>query len=66
MEAVIVSPRYEIEIPRAVRESMGIKPGQKFDLVVGEGVIRLIPISDPEATSGDADTATAKGAGDSR
>lgn len=29
MEAVIVSPKYRIVIPRSVRESMNIKPGPK-------------------------------------
>jgi len=39
---VTVSPKYQIVIPREIRESMGIRPGQKVELVEYNGRIELI------------------------
>lgn len=44
METVTVSPKFQVVIPRAVRESIGIKPGQKVRVIEYEGRIELIPI----------------------
>lgn len=44
MAAVTVSPKYQIVIPREVREAAHIKPGTKVEIVVYNGQIRLIPI----------------------
>jgi AbrB family looped-hinge helix DNA binding protein len=41
---VTVSRRYKVVIPRAIRDSLGLKPGQKFDLTLREGRIELIPM----------------------
>ena len=43
-ETVMVSPRYEIVIPRAIRESLSIHPGQKIQLVRYQNHIELIPV----------------------
>jgi len=42
MATVTVSPKYQIVIPREIRESMGIRPGQKVELVEYNGRIELI------------------------
>jgi AbrB family looped-hinge helix DNA binding protein len=44
METVTVSPKFQITIPKRVRERLGIKPGQKMQMVVDNGRIQLIPI----------------------
>ena len=43
MTQVTVSPKYQIVIPRKIRESMKIRPGQKLIMVVEERSIRLLP-----------------------
>ena len=44
METVTVSPKYQVVIPLSVRRSLGLKPGQKVQVVVYEGRIELIPV----------------------
>lgn len=42
MPEVTVSPKYQIVIPKDVREMLKIKPGQKLQVVVMKGTIRLL------------------------
>ena len=44
MTSVTVSPKYQIVIPKAVRESMGIISGQKIQVLAYGNRIELIPI----------------------
>lgn len=44
MEAVLVSPKFQIVIPRAVREALSIRPGQKVQVIQYEDRIELIPM----------------------
>ncbi|MEX1198734.1 MAG: AbrB/MazE/SpoVT family DNA-binding domain-containing protein [Pseudohongiellaceae bacterium] len=44
MTAVTVSPKYQVVIPREVRESMGIAVGQKMQVLTYRGRIELVPI----------------------
>ncbi len=44
MDAVLVSPKFQIVIPRAVREALGIRSGQKLQIILYENRIELIPI----------------------
>jgi AbrB family looped-hinge helix DNA binding protein len=44
METVTVSPKYQVVIPRRVRESLQIKPGQKVQVLLFENRIELIPV----------------------
>jgi len=44
MTAVIVSPKFQVVIPKDVRESMGITPGQKIQMLTFRNRIELIPI----------------------
>jgi AbrB family looped-hinge helix DNA binding protein len=44
MNTVIVSPKYQIVIPKEVRESMGIVPGQKLQITSYQGRIEVILI----------------------
>ena len=44
MTAVTVSPKYQVVIPKEVRESMGIFSGQKIQVLTYQNRIELIPI----------------------
>ena len=44
MTAVTVSPKYQVVIPKQVRESMGIFSGQKIQVLTYQNRIELIPI----------------------
>ena len=44
MMAVTVSPKYQVVIPKDVRESMGIYSGQKVQVLDYRNRIELIPI----------------------
>jgi AbrB family looped-hinge helix DNA binding protein len=44
MSIVTVSPKYQVVIPRAVRELLKLKSGQKLQAIAYEGRIELIPV----------------------
>jgi AbrB family looped-hinge helix DNA binding protein len=44
METVTVSPRFQVVIPKAIRELLGIAPGQKVQAIAYAGRIELIPL----------------------
>ncbi len=44
MRAVTVSPKYQVVIPKEVRDSMGIVSGQKIQMLTYRNRIELIPI----------------------
>ncbi len=44
MTAVTVSPKFQVVIPKDVRESMGIFSGQKIQVLTYKNRIELIPI----------------------
>ncbi|MCP4992218.1 MAG: AbrB/MazE/SpoVT family DNA-binding domain-containing protein [Gammaproteobacteria bacterium] len=44
MTAVTVSPKYQVVIPKGIRESMGIVSGQKVQMITFLNRIELIPI----------------------
>ena len=44
MTAVTVSPKYQIVIPKEIRESMRIFSGQKIQIMPYQGRIELIPL----------------------
>jgi len=44
METVKVSPKFQIVIPRAVRKSIDIQPGEKVQVIPYENRIELIPL----------------------
>jgi len=44
MTEVTVSPKYQIVIPKEIRESMGIVSGQKVQIVSYQGRIEVIPL----------------------
>jgi AbrB family looped-hinge helix DNA binding protein len=44
METVVVSPKFQVVIPRGVREPLSIRPGQKIQVIQYEDRIELIPM----------------------
>jgi AbrB family looped-hinge helix DNA binding protein len=44
METVTVSPKFQVVIPRKVRESLDIRPGQKVQVIRYEDRIELVPM----------------------
>jgi len=44
MTAVTVSPKFQIVIPKDVREAMGIYSGQKVQVLTYQNRIELIPL----------------------
>lgn len=44
METVIISPKYQIVIPRQIRESLKLKPGMKVQVIAYSNRIELIPL----------------------
>ena len=43
MSEVTVSPKYQIVIPREVRNSLRIKPGQRLSVMANDFSITLLP-----------------------
>lgn len=43
MSSVKISPKYQIVIPRKIRESLQLKPGQKVQIIIYGDRIELIP-----------------------
>ena len=43
METVTISPKYQVVIPKDIRESLKLAPGQKVQAIVFENRIELIP-----------------------
>lgn len=43
MARTIVSSKYQVVIPKAVREVSGLRKGQALDVITKGGVITLIP-----------------------
>jgi AbrB family looped-hinge helix DNA binding protein len=52
VETVTISPKFQVVIPRKVRESLGIQPGQKVQVIRYEDRIELIPVRPVRVTRG--------------
>ncbi len=46
MERATVSTKYQVVIPKKVRDELGIEPGQKVQVIPYLGRIELIPVTD--------------------
>jgi AbrB family looped-hinge helix DNA binding protein len=44
MDAVTVSPKYQVVIPLKVREQMRVKPGQKMHVIAYDNMVVFIPV----------------------
>ena len=52
MQAVTVSPKFQVVIPRLVRNNLHLHPGQKVQVVEFDGRIEMIPERDIEELRG--------------
>lgn len=52
MTTALLSPKYQIVIPKEIRKSMNLKPGQRLDLVEKDGKIEIRPILTPDQLIG--------------
>lgn len=43
MDALTISPKYQVVIPKAVREALHLRAGQKVQIVAYDDRIELIP-----------------------
>jgi AbrB family looped-hinge helix DNA binding protein len=44
MTTVTVSPKFQVVIPLAIREALGLRPGQKIQAIQYQDRIELIPV----------------------
>jgi AbrB family looped-hinge helix DNA binding protein len=44
METVTISPKYQVVIPKGIRESLELRPGQKVQAILYDRRIELVPV----------------------
>ena len=42
METVTVSPKYQVVIPKSIRNCLGLRPGEKILMFEKDGVVHLV------------------------
>lgn len=52
METVTISPRFQIVIPRKIRESMGLRAGQKAHILTFRNRFEVIPVREVPSLRG--------------
>ena len=52
MTTVTVSTKYQVVIPEDVRKSMGVRPGEKFQVMNYDGRVQFIPLRKMRAMKG--------------
>ena len=52
MKTVTVSPKFQVVIPRDVREALSIKPGEKMQVINYANRIELVPVKKIKAMRG--------------
>ncbi len=52
MEAVKISPKFQVVIPKKVRESLQLKPGQQMQVIEYGNRVELIPAKSVESMRG--------------
>jgi len=43
MPIAVISPKFQIVIPKEIRERLGLKPGQRVALIEREGHVTMVP-----------------------
>ena len=44
METVTISPKFQVVIPKDIREKLKLRPGQKVQAILHDGRIELVPV----------------------
>jgi AbrB family looped-hinge helix DNA binding protein len=52
METVTISPKFQVVIPQKIRESMGLRTGEKAKVVCFRNRIEIIPMRDVRSLRG--------------
>lgn len=52
MTTSLISPKFQVVIPKEIRQSLGLKPGQKVSITTKDGHIELRPILTPDQLIG--------------
>lgn len=52
MTTITVSSKFQIVIPRIIREALGIKPGEKLHAIEYRGRIELVPVKSVRSSRG--------------
>lgn len=52
MTVVTISPKFQVVIPRAIREALALEPGQKVQALQYEDRIEFIPLKPARALRG--------------
>jgi AbrB family looped-hinge helix DNA binding protein len=52
MPVVTVSPKFQVVIPREVREELGIAAGQKIQVIALDNRVEMIPVRSPRSMRG--------------
>ncbi len=52
MIVVTLSPKYQVVIPQAIREALGLRPGQKIQAIRYDDRIEFIPLKRARAVRG--------------
>jgi AbrB family looped-hinge helix DNA binding protein len=52
MESVIVSRRFQVVIPKSIRQSLGLKPGTRVQVMLYGERIEIVPLRKTKAMRG--------------
>lgn len=52
MTTSLLSPKYQVVIPKEIRKALDLKPGQRLNVIEKDGHIELRPILAPEQLIG--------------
>jgi AbrB family looped-hinge helix DNA binding protein len=52
MTTITVSSKFQIVIPRVIREALGIRPGEKLHAIEYRGRIELVPVKSTKSSRG--------------
>jgi len=52
MTSTTLSSKYQLSLPKVIREELGLRAGQKFSVIAKGGVIELVPMQTIESARG--------------
>lgn len=52
MPSVTISPKYQVVIPKSVRDKYSLRPGDKVEVIELDGRIELVPVRPATALRG--------------